>query len=585
VQALNMDFRFQKAIDTQDLREIARLSQMHLDLQHNPRFQQHRVFIQKATAYVEALDQFKEVCDRARNDEEILSWWLDHEALSYFPHNPHERIQNRLVHEFLKDLRERTHAVNILQKGIEAATRVNQFGAPYVEEALERTILQAYDAYQWPESFKAKNVHLFHRVEEARKNLDLWGCFQEAYAQGNDQKLLNLWETERPVLERFSLTAEQKQALINADKMAKKVQEIQAIIKEDPSLDQRITWWEKNPLFHVSFFRHERVAGVSIEHHVHRAQKQKTLLEELHEASNRGDFQALTTLWDKDLCDGYKEFTFFAPIVAQAQEIYSVWQKVKRALQEEESAVVVAHWNEQHFSMPARLEGFASKVQQMFKEAHASVHFPALAAVSFENHRNFMQLRWHWPTVLSPESLCVVGISPKKQSSIQARQAFAGLYRVKKRGEIGSALIPNYYSSSYKVQVWAAQVVCGELLTFGEPLLIEIQAVKKVFYEVRIRKRAWRGWLKKFGPRIDVKFYAKTSVTLPTLQLKGAKGRFPILGDERATLIGSLPSLILEPRKKKTFSFCLEGDITMDHYRVEGEGVDLLGVDMVCRYV
>jgi serine/threonine protein kinase len=575
VRALNVDFRFQKAIDTQDLREIARLWEMHEDLHYNPRFQPQRIFIQKATAYVEALDQFKDFCDHAENDEEILSWWLDHEALSYFPHNPHERIQNRLVHEFLKDLRERTHALDRLKKAIDAATQVNQFGASRIEESLERAILKDYEAYVWPESFKTRNVSIFHRVDEARQNLTVRELFQEAYTQKNDQKLLMLWETERPILEKFFLTQEQMQAVINAEKMAKKAYEIQNMIKEDFSLDQRIAWWEKNPLFHASFFRHEVVAGLSIEHHIHRAQQQKSLLKDIQEASNRGDFQALSLLWDKDLCEGYKEFISFASMAGRAQEIYSVWQKVKRAIQEEEAATVLTHWDEQHFARPAWQEGLAPKVQKMFKEAYEQVQFPRLSAVSFENHKNFMQLRWRWPTRLSLESVCVVSIS---------RHTQALLYIVKKRGDIGSALIPSHYSKDHKIQVWSAQVICDELLTFGEHLLIEHQTLRKVFYEIHIHKHAWRGWIKKFGPRVDLKFYSPHPITLPVMQLKAAKGRPPIIGDDRANLVVSIPSLVLAPGKKKTFSFFTEGDITTNYYRLEGEGFDALGVDLICRF-
>ncbi len=581
VRTLNVDFRFQKAIDTEDLREISRLWQMHMDLQNNPRFQKHETFIRRAIAYVTALDQFKDVCEHAINDGEILSWWLEHEALAYFPHNPHERINNRLVHEFLKDLRERTHAMDLLQQAIQNASQVDQFGAPHVEESLEQGIVNAWSAYRWPESFVLKHETVFQRVEDAKNNLKVWHFFNLAYAQGDDKKLLALWEAERLTLEKFSRTGDQKQALTMAEKMAKKVEEAQNIIKNEDNQGILLGWWEKNPLFHRSFFRHEMVSGLSIDHHVQRAERSLTLLKDIQEASNRGDFQALSTLWDPKLCEGHKAFSSFAPLVARAQEIYGTWEKVKRAILEDENAVVINYWDEEHFAMPAKTAGLAVRVKTIFKSAYANTQFPTLKILTMENHKHFIQLRWHWPTLLSSASLCVVGISPQKQSSIQEKKAFRTLYTVKRRGSIGSALIPNYYLKTDKIQVWAAQKICGELLTFGEPLILETQPVKQVFYKMHLRKFVWRGWIKKFGPRMDIKFYATESLVLPSLQIKAVQDRMPIHHDDRATLVCSIPPFKLDPRKEKTLSFFLEGDIIAQQYRIEGSGLD--GVDLICR--
>ena len=584
IRALNVDFQFQKAIDTQDVREVARLWQMHMDLRDNPRFQHHGPFIRKAIQYVETLDQFKDFCESAESDDEILAWWLDHEALSYFPHNPHELINNRLVHEFLKESRERSQAFESLKKEIEAAELINKFGAVRFEEVLEENILKAFAAYRWPDIFKEKNRSSFQRVENAEHNLAIWTLFKDAFKQKNDQKILVLWEKERSILECFPLTGEQKQAMVNAEKSSKKIKEIHAIIKSENSLEQLIEWWEKNPLFHQSSFRQEIVDGLSIESHVQRAQKQSHLLKAMQEISHKGDFQAFSALWDKDLCEGYKEFSFFAPMAKAAETIHDLWKKVKRAIQEEESDFVLAHWREEDFAASTQQDGLAPMVQKIFQDAYATVQFPSITGPSMECHRDFTLVRWHWPALASPESLCVIGVSSKEHARFQNKSDFLSLRMVKKRGQIGSALIPGKFSKDHRVQVWAAQKVCGDLLTFGAPLTIDSSLKTEVFYDVYVHSHAWRGWRKKFGPRVDIKLYARRAVTLPSLRLIVANDRPPIPRDDRATLMAVIPSFALEGSKEKTLSFSLENpEATHAYYRLEVDTLEDPGFYFIRR--
>ena len=582
VRTLNVDLQMQKAIDTQDLREMARLWQLHQDIQDNPRFQKQWDFIKKAIEYVETLDHFKAFCETAESDEAILSWWLEHDALSHFPHNPHERINNRPVHEFLKDVRERSKALDALKHAIQQSTHMNKFGALLLSEERESAILKAHDDHRWPETFRQKNDVLFQRVEAARHNLEIWQTFESACGKQQDQTLLDLWKAHHTLLEQFPLSGEQRQLVVSAEKSSRKIEEIQTIIKSGEPGDRILAWWGNNPRFQQSAFRHEKMDGLTIEEYVTRAKKQKGLLDALQMAASQGDFQQLASLWDPAVCEGQKEFSYFAPLVKTARENASLWQKVKRAAQEEEQADVLAHWDERQFAVPAHNEGLSGIIRRLFRDAYGHISFPPIAMAPFEQHRDFTRVRWGWPAHLADDSLCVAGITKEKAPTLEQREKFRSLYTVRKRGDMGDVMMPGTLSKGESVYVWAAQMVCGELLTFGDPLEITPTKTPRVSYKVRIQKRAWRGWRKKFGPRVDLTFTADQSILMPALSLKRSEKRPLVPYDEGGQVVLSVPGFSLAGKQKKTVSFFLEEEVPAHaYYRLDGEDIRKMTFDFV----
>jgi serine/threonine protein kinase len=557
VQTLAVDFQLQKALNSQDLREMARLWQMHPTLQQNPRFQMHQDFIRKAIAYVEALDQFKAFCEDEPTDEEILTWWLDHDALSHFPHNPHERIHNRSLHEFLKEVRERNKAFDQLNQAIKQATSIDSMGNSPLSEPLEKAIVDAYDAYRWIDPFKKKHKEIFDRVHEARQNLDIWSSFQNSHKKGDDQKLLALWREHYNILERFSLSGDHRQALFNAERAEKKLQEIQSILKESDSFDRIMLWWQKNPRFHKSSFKETIVKGLSIEGHALLATKQQTLLSKLQTAANAGDFQSLADLWDPEICEGFREFSFFVPLVKSAQKTYNTWQKVKRAVKEEQLQELVALWDEDHFSVPAQQEGLALEIQKQFQEAYRFVTFPKTEITALHQHKDFFKVYWEWPAKISDQVLCIIGTKTTEDYASSQGQGFDLLYTARKKGSVGDALIPGLLKPNHKVYLWVGQRVCGKLLTFGTPLVLQQEAKKEVFYTINFANK-WQGWRHKFSSTILIEICSSHDITLPPLSLKGVAGRPPIYQDGAAKTILSIPSLSLKANEKKTLSFLQE---------------------------
>ena len=557
VQTLAVDFQLQKALNSQDLREIARLWQMHPALQENPRFQPHLDFIRKSIAYIGALDQFKSFCEEDPTDEEILTWWLDHDALSYFPHNPHERVDNRSLHEFLKEVRERNKAFEQLTQVIHQAKSLHQLGKDSLDESIEQAIVSAYDAYRWVDPFKKKHADVFDRVEEAKKNLELWKAFKENYQKENDQKFLDLWRNHYKILEQFSLSGEIRQALFNAERAEKKFQEIRSILKENDSFERLMSWWNKNPRFHKSSFRHLVVNGLSIEEHVNQATKQHVLLSELQKALNTGDFQALSTLWNPVLCEGYREFFSFVPFVKSAKKTYETWQKIKRAVREEQIQEVVRHWDEDHFALPAMTEGMGANIQKQFQEAYRFVTFPKSSITSLKQHKDFFQVRFEWPAKVSEHVLCLIGIRTEHKSLVSHDKNFDTLYAVRKRGDIGEALIPGTLKPHHRIYLWIGERVCGQLLTFGTPLVLAQESKKEVSYTVRVSK-IWGGWHQKFRPCLMIELLSSYDVTLPSLSVRGMKERQPIYQDKQADLIISIPPTVLKAGEKKKLSFFLE---------------------------
>lgn len=558
VQTLAVDFQLQKALTSQDLREMARLWQMHPALQQNPRFQTHQDFIRKAIAYVEALDQFKAFCDEDPTDEDILTWWLDHDALSYFPHNPHERVRNRSLHEFLKEVRERNKAFDHLNQAIQNATNVNHMGHEPLDESLEKAIIDAYMAYRWIDPFKKKHAHIFDRGQQAEKNLEIWTSFKESHKKENDQKMLQLWRQNYSTLERFSLTGDHRQALFNAERAEKKLQEIQAILKESDSFDRVMVWWQKNPRFHKSSFKKTVVQGLSIEDHALRATKQQTLLVKLQEAANIGDFQSLSSLWDPELCEGFREFSFFVPLIQSAQKTYETWQKVKRAIREEQIQEVVRLWDEDNFFLPALKEGLVPEIQRQFQEAYRFVTFPKMTITPLEQHKDFFQVYWEWPAKISEHALCIISL--KSQSDHLS-------YAARKKGNIGSAFVPHILKSDDIVYLWIGERVCGKLLTFGNPLTLQQEARKEISYTIQVSKK-WYGWRKRLCPTLTLELMASYDAKLPPLALKGLVNRPPVYQDKEAKTILSIPAMTLKARKKKTLSFALETNTPM-MYRLD----------------
>lgn len=582
VQTLAVDFQLQKALNSQDLREIARLWQLHPTLNENPRFHPQQDFIKKSIAYVGALDQFKSFCENDPTDEEILTWWLDHEALSYFPHNPHERINNRSLHEFLKEVRERTKAFDQLKQAIQQTKSLNQEGKQSLDESLETTIITAYESYRWIDAFKKKHSDVFERVERAKKHLEIWHAFKENYQKENDQKFLELWRTDYTVVEQFSLSGEHRQALFNAERAEKKFQEIRSILKENDSFDRIITWWNKNPRFHKSSFRHMVVNGLSVQDHATRAIQQHALLSELQKASNAGDFQALSKLWNKELCEGYREFFFFVPLVRTAKKTYDTWQKIKRALKEEQSQEVVRLWDEDHFALPALQEGIASDIQKQFHEVYRFVTLPKGPVTSLEPRKDFFQVRFEWPAKVSEHVLCIIGVrKTDHKSTVSHDKNFNTLYTTRKKGDVGEALIPGMLKENHTVYLWIGQRVCGKLLTFGTPLTLTQETKKEVLYSLRFSK-PWGGWHQKFRPAITIELTASYDVTLPPLCLRALKDKPPIYQDAHAEIILTIPSLSLKANEKKKLSFFLETSENNEmSYRLDIDQIHKFDGDLV----
>lgn len=579
---LNLDFQMQKAIDTKDLREISRIWEMHPSVQENPRFQKHATFIKQAIQYIETLDHFKAFCEKAQSDEEILTWWLEHDALSYFPHNPHERIHNRSVHEFLKEVRARSKALEDLKKAIEQAQKTDKFGKVLLDPESEEQIIKAHDAYDWPTSFQEKNPFIFRRVTEAKRHQDLWTSFLNCYDEAKDQGLLQLWQENQELLEQFPLTPKHRQAIGVSQKNSLKLQEVQMLVEEGENPDRLLAWWDKNPRFHQSEFRTKLVDGKTIEAHVEVAKKHAALLKNLQEAVNQGDFQSLAQLWDPSICEGQRAFRYFEPLAHSAQEVDTLWKKVRRAAQEEEGAIILENWNESYFAQPARAEGFAPFIQKVFKEAHAHVAFSTLKGPSLEKHRDFTRVRWRWPNFLKEDALCVIGVSRDIHPNLEDKKAFEFVQTLRWSGDVCDANLPLSLSHDHKVHIWGAQVVCGDLLTFGPPFILSLNPVPEVHYRVSVHHRVWRGWRKKFGPRVRLEFFSKDKVQLPSLRMISTKERNPIIHDDRAQEVLTVPPFLLEKDKKRILTFFLNNtDALGDFYRLDPRDLQKMAFDFI----
>ena len=566
---LSKEMQFQKALNTKDLREISRLWHEHKALADNPRFEKYRDLVQQSLGYVGALDHFKAFCEQAKTDEEILVWWLDHEALSYFPHNTQERIQGRPLHEFIKEVRERIKALEGLRKAIDAADKTDKFGTPLLHPELEREIIHQYRAYAWTQAFRDRNPKVFARVEEAIRCLDIWEQFQALRDAHDDRAGKALLEKKGAAVNRFALSDADQNFIKRMVDNAKKSEELKALVSQGAPFDTLLEWWAANPRFAQSSFKEEVVGGFSLEEHRMRAEQQKTLLAKMQESVDQGDFLKLATLWDASLCEGCKAFLPFATLAHKAQEKDAQWQRVRRAALEDDIQAVVADWDEESFYLSAQREGLVPQVQKAFREVYADLRFPKSRLTHMERHRDFLHLRWVWPANVSDDLACAI-----RQGGTQGmeKEPAEHVLMVRKKGKMGMAQIPWNHKVERTMEVWAGQVVCGTLLFFGKPLKIFPEKCPKIMYTVEVKKPSLWERVRKGKAKVIACFESDQDVVLPALFVKGITERPPTFHDKGARTLVSIPAFSLEAGKRHRVSLNLEsmGAEAM-FYRVESK--------------
>lgn len=539
--------KLEQALKTEDMREIARLWNTNSDLHKESRFASHKAEIKKACDYIQVLDQFKEFCLQSKSDQEILDWWSTDDKLSYFPLAPTERVNGKPLKEFLEEIRRRRQALTKLREAVAKADKKDSFGDPIIDEDFERQILEVYFQHLWPESIKSAEPEIFNRVDVARQRIESWRAFKEAYDKHKYALGLKLWDQNKEIYQKFGLRDAQKKFIQDARVHKSAIDALKELIgKSDPMV---VAWWEKHPSLQDSDFLTEDLDGLSLKDHIFQSQKRYDLLKKFQKANEKSDLQALAKLWDPKICEGRPEFEVFLPKVKVAETLASTWRKVYRAIQEDETVVIVENWEEEKFAPLIEEDIKAAKVRKAFQSYYKDIHFSQPKWQQIQGEKDFITARWLWPESNARIPYCLVTANlsspPVKHNDTTC------LYRclVEKTDSIGQARIPKLSSEGLYIHVWPVAIICGQPLLLGEAYTLNDQEILKISYETFVKKEKWRGFGKGFTHKVVLKIRADNTESLPRMQLMATEDRFPAYQDPDSTLIGEIPPCPLEAGK------------------------------------
>ncbi len=560
--------KLEQAIRTEDMREIARLWNTNTVLHKESRFTTHRDQIKKACEYIQVLDQFKEFCLQSKSDQEILDWWSTDDKLNYFPLTPTERVNGKPLKEFLEEIRRRRQSLTRLKEAVQKADKKDSFGDPIIDEDFERQILEVYFQHQWPESIKSAESEIFDRVDIARQRIESWRAFKESYEKQKHATALKLWDSNKDIYQKFGLNDPQKKFIQDARVHKSAVDSLKELIdKSDAMVD---AWWTKHPSLHESDFIEENFLGETLKDHILQSQKRYELLKKFQKANEKSDLQTLANLWDPKICAGRPEFEIFLPKVKVAETLASTWRKVYRAIQEDQTTVIVENWEEEKFAPLIEDDLKAAKVRKAFQTYYKNINFTQPNWQQIHNEKDFITARWLWPESNARIPCCLVtaslGNSAVRHNDIEC------LYRclVEKTDSVGQARIPKLSSENVNVHVWPAAIICGQPLLLGDPYTLKDQNISSMAYDVRVKKAKWRGFGKGFTHKIILQIAANSENHLPRMRLVAVEDRFPAHQDPEAIIIGEIPPCSIEAKRSNRMEVLINQKLNKKwQYRLE----------------